>query len=683
MKKTRIFVLLLGGLAACATTDNADTRSDKDGGGDGTKTISVDFMDKKVQPQDDFFQFANGTWVKDNPVPPSESRWGSFNELQQDNMKKLTAILENAKKNGTASDGSKLIGDYYASFINMDRRNELGIAPIQTFLEKIKGISSEVEINATLSKLHRYGIRSAFTFGVSQDMKDVENHIVYLGQGGLTLPNRDYYLESEYEDIRVAYKQHLLKLAKKSGFDEKEAKQLTIDVILLETEMAKNMLRPAEMRIPENRYHKMSYGEASEIMSGFDLDTYVKSTGIAEFDSLNVGQPEYIAFIGEQLTGENVVKIRNYLYWKVLNHYAGSLSDEFVNLDFDFYGKVLSGKSEMKPINERAIEEITRQDFGEMLGRAFVEKHYSIDAQESINQLVDNLLIVFKERIQNLDWMSAETKAQATKKLVSIGRKLGFPEKWTDYSKLDFDPNEYIANIDQAAKFSHQKNLSKLNEPVDTKEWGMPAHMVNAYYHPLLNEIAFPAGIMQPPFFSAEYEDAVNYGRIGMVIGHEFTHGFDDNGSRFDAEGNFKNWWTEEDRALFDERTATLGNTFEQFCPIDGHCVNSQLTMGENIADLGGLTLAFHAYKMTDEYKSGQSRYGYTPAQRFFIAYAQLWKINYTDAELKKRIATDSHSPGMYRVNGPLKNCPEFHEAFNVQESDPMRNESSKVAKIW
>jgi len=376
-------------------------------------------------------------------------------------------------------------------------------------------------------------------------------------------------------------------------------------------------------------------------------------------------------------------KIRNYLKWRVLDHYAGHLNQDMVKQNFAFYGKVMSGKTVMKPIKERAINEITRMEVGEALGRAFVEKHYSQDAQETINELVDNLLVVFQERINGLEWMSEDTKKQATKKLLSIGRKLGFPEEWEDFSDLQFNAKYYVQNIDAAAIRSHRENLLKLNKKVDTKEWGMPAHMVNAYYHPLLNEIAFPAGIMQPPFFSADYEDAVNYGRIGMVIGHEFTDGFDDNGSKFDADGNFKNWWTEEDRNLFDARTKTLGNTFELFCPIDGHCVNPKLTMGENIADLGGLTLAFHAYKLTDEFKSGKKREGFTPAQRFFIAYAQLWKINYTEAEMKKRVATDPHSPGMYRVNGPLMNCPEFFDAFNVKESDPMRNENSKVARIW
>jgi putative endopeptidase len=372
-----------------------------------------------------------------------------------------------------------------------------------------------------------------------------------------------------------------------------------------------------------------------------------------------------------------------YLSWKTMNHYAGSLDDQWMRADFDFYQRVLSGKTRMKPVNERAVEELTGSPLGELLGKAFVEVSYSENAQKRVNTMVDNLLESFKDRIKGLDWMSDQTKKEALTKLNAIGRKLGFPEEWRDFSKLKISKDDYVGNLDNIARFAHLENMGKLYKPVDRKEWGMPAHMVNAYYHPLLNEIAFPAGIMQPPFFDENAEDAVNYGRIGMVIGHEFTHGFDDMGSKFAADGSFTNWWSESDRKLFEERTKTLGETFSGFCPLDGHCVNPELTMGENIADLGGLTMAYYAYKRTDEFKRGEVREGFTPEQRFFIAYAQLWKINYTKEELKNRIANDSHSPGMYRVNGPLMNCPEFFEAFNVKPGDKMRNDAPKVARIW
>lgn len=673
-------------MVACKSVSNGDSKEIVSTSNVEEKldaSISVSYMDKKVRPQDDFFMFANGSWVKNNPVPPSESRWGSFNELDQSNMAKLTAILYDAKENGSSEKGTKLIGDYYASFIDMKQRNKAGIEPIQKYLDQVNQVKEKSELPKLIAKMHKNGISSLFRFGVSQDMKNVDVHLVSVGQGGLTLPNRDYYMEPEHAEIRKEYEQYIVDMYELTGMDSEEAQKKAAVILKIEQKLASAMLRPAEMRDPEKRYNKMPAIEGMQSFGEFNFKSFIDETHIEKFDSINIGQPAYFEFVGKLSSLINVEDWKSYLHWQTLDHFAGHLSDAFVNRSFEFYGKVLSGRTEMKPIKERAIKEITNMEFGELLGKAFVERHYSMEAQKTINELVDNLLLVFRERITDLEWMSKETKEQALLKLNSIGRKLGFPEKWTDFSTLKFNNTDYIGNIVAASQYSFNANLKKLHKEVNKYEWGMPAHMVNAYYHPLLNEIAFPAGIMQPPFFSAQYEDALNYGRIGMVIGHEFTHGFDDNGSRFDATGNFKNWWTESDRKLFEERTGLLGNTFANFCPIDGHCVNPQLTMGENIADLGGLTLAYYAYTRTAEFQSGKELYGYTPAQRFFIAYAQLWKMNFTDAELKKRIATDPHSPGMFRVNGPLMNCPEFFEAFDVKPSDPMRNEEGKVAKIW
>lgn len=439
----------------------------------------------------------------------------------------------------------------------------------------------------------------------------------------------------------------------------------------------------AELRVPEDSYFPFSKNDLNSKLKSFDLESYLSLIGSYTLDTIVVGQPKFVEKIADKFENETIENWKNYLLWSTVNHYASHLSQPFIDAKFKFYAGVLSGKKEMKPITDRAINEITQMEIGELLGKAFVKLYFSQKAQDKVNTMVDNLLIVFKERISNLEWMTDETKTQASHKLTSIGRKLGFPSEWEDFSSLNFSSTEYVSNIKEMNLYNHKKNMADLDKDVDKNKWGMPAHMVNAYYHPLLNEIAFPAGIMQPPFFDENAEDAVNYGSIGMVIGHEFTHGFDDMGSKFDAEGNFRNWWSEEDLKMFEERTKTLGETFSGFCPIDGHCVNPDLTMGENIADLGGLTMAYYAYALTDEFKSGKLVNGYTPAQRFFIAYAQLWKINYTDKEMKNRISNDPHSPGMYRVNGPLMNCPEFFEAFQVQEGDQMRNPEGKVAKIW
>ena len=647
------------------------------------QTIDVSALDRTIKPADDFFVFANGTWVANTTIPASESRWGSFNELEQQNNIKLKTILEDAAKNqGAVGSQNQILGAYYKSFTDLEKRNQLGIAPLTTDLSKIDQIQNASQIQALVADFHRDGIGTLFGYGIGQDLMNVNINVAYMGQGGIGLPNRDYYFEEKYQSILTAYQNHITTTLKLAGLqlDGKVA----ADIVALETALAGVMLRPAEMREPEKTYNKQSLAEVSSSLgNNFDFSAYLKAVGSAQPDSIIVSNPAFNTKIAELLRTVDLNTWKNYFKWSLVNHYAGHLNTALVQANFDFYEGVLSGKKEQQPIEEQAIEAITNLEIGELLGKAFVEKHFSKAAQDRVNEMVDNLLIVYRERISQLDWMTDVTKQEALKKLNSIGRKLGFPSKWEDYSMLKFNPETYVANVREMARYSVQKNFAELGKPVDKEKWGMPAHMVNAYYHPLLNEIAFPAGIMQAPFFDERAEDAVNYGRIGMVIGHEFTHGFDDMGSKFAADGSFTNWWTEEDRQLFEEKTKLLGATFEGFCPMENHCVNPDLTMGENIADLGGLTMAFYAYKRTEEFKKQEIREGFTPAQRFFIAYAQLWKIKYTDAEMKKRLATDPHSPGMYRVNGPLKNCPEFFEAFEIEEGREMRNDVKRVARIW
>ncbi len=652
--------------------------------GKSFSTISVDYLDQTIKPQDDFFLFSNGNWIKNNEIPASESRWGSFNELDRENKKKLTAILEDAKSNqGPKGSQNQLLGAYYASFMNMERRNQLGTSGIKSELQRIDSIRRKDFIVNMIAENHKDGIGSAFSFGVGQDMKNVSMNAAYMGQGGIGLPNKDYYSAENKKEILAAYKVHITKTFMLLGQNAETAQKMGEEIVAFEKKLAESMMSPAEMRIPEKTYNKMSLRETMSYLGSFDLRQYFSVVGCQTPDTIIVSNPAYLKKVAELLEVEPLQVWKNYLKWNVLNHYAGNLNDQFVALNFDFYGKVLSGKKEQKPMTDKVIDEITNIEIGELLGKAFVERHFSKEAQARVNEMVDNLLAVFKERIEQLDWMSNTTKQEALKKLSSIGRKLGFPDKWEDYSSLNFSADDYLANVKEMNRYSVRKNFAELKKPVDKDKWGMPAHMVNAYYHPLLNEIAFPAGIMQAPFFDEKAEDAVNYGRIGMVIGHEFTHGFDDMGSKFAADGSFKNWWSEEDLHLFEEKTKVLGETFAAFCPMEGQCVNPDLTMGENIADLGGLTMAYYAYKRTAEFKANEIREGFTPAQRFFIAYAQLWKIKYTDEEMKNRIANDPHSPGMYRVNGPLKNCPEFFEAFNVKEGSKMRNDVKKVARIW
>lgn len=681
MKKSILSLVVLSVLFACGTPKNVTTTPTVN---PNYSTVTMANMNPKISPQEDFFSFCNGTWVENTAIPSTESRWGSFNELETSNNIKLTEILEECKaRPGIKGSQNQILGAYYASLLNMKVRDSIGITPISKDLDAIHLIKRKDVLVEFIASQHKDGIGSGFGFGVGQDLKNVDRNISYLGQGGIGLPNRDYYFKATNKDILVAYEKHIQKCFVMLGKTEVDAARAAFNVVQMETKLADSMLTPAQMRIPELTYHKMPTKDVIGLMGTFDFRLYLNNVGSVFPDSIVVSHPPFVQRFSDLIESESLNAWKDYLQWNLINQYAGHLNQAFVDQNFNFYGTILKGKKTQKPLNEKAIDEITNLEFGELLGKAFVEKHFSPMAQKRVNVMVDNLLKVFEERIQKLDWMTDSTKTEATKKLLAIGRKLGYPSQWEDFSMLKFSPEQYLENVKESARYSVQKNFSELKKPVDKAKWGMPAHMVNAYYHPLLNEIAFPAGIMQAPFFDVNAEDAVNYGRIGMVIGHEFTHGFDDMGSKFAADGSFSNWWSVKDREAFDSRTAILGETFSAFCPTEGNCVNADLTMGENIADLGGLTMAYHAYQMTEEFKSGDKREGFTPAQRFFIAYGQLWKIKYTAEEMKNRLATDPHSPGMYRVNGPLKNCPEFFEAFAVTEGKPMRNPKGKVAKIW
>jgi putative endopeptidase len=684
MKNLVVVSVLFLTVSACSIFNKNKGTNDQTES-DGIKRIQTKYLDRSVRPQDDFFMFANGTWIKNNPVPEQESRWSSFNELEKSNNKKLQQILERAATNSkSAKEGSTdfLLGNYYTAFMSEDVRamdyDEI-MNSIQEFMQKFNHIN---QLPAIVSRMHLKGIPGLFGMYVSQDLKDVNTHRLYLSQGGLGLPNRDYYDNPTKDAERKAYLEYLTQLAHLLGFGS-ESEDVAESVFKIESYLAENMMKPAELRVPENTYNLYERRKFLDLHPNFDFNSYFSAMGIESFEHLVLGQPDFFAALNNMIELFPFQTFKNYVALHMLRHYAPHLNMQMQKLHFSMYGTALSGTKEMKPKMDRLIKELTGNALRHELGKAFVKEHFSEEAKDRINEMVDNLTLVYRERIQQLEWMSEPTKKEALTKLDAIKRKLGYPDQFDDVSGIRITSESHVNNVDWCNNYSVKKNLSKLNTPVDSDEWGMPAHMVNAYYHPLKNEIAFPAGIMQYPFFDVNAEDAVNYGGIGMVIGHEFTHGFDDMGSKFAADGSFSNWWADQDRKRFEERTMKLGKTFEQFCPIDGHCVNPDLTMGENIADLGGITMAYHAYAMTDEYKSGEEVLGFTPSQRFFLAYAQLWKVNYTKEELKKRLATDPHSPGMYRVNGPLMNCPEFFEAFNVKEGDPMRNPEGKIARIW
>jgi putative endopeptidase len=646
-------------------------------------SIDTSYMDFSIRPQDNFYQFSNGRWLKNNPVPKTEARWGSMNELDIANKKKQIDILNNAK-NAPKTPNERLIGAYYTSYIDTTLRNKLGTTPIQPELQQIDKINSREELIKTIAHLHKIGVRVLFSLDVEQDLKEIAKNSIYISQSGLGLPNNAYYTQENKRDIANKYQAYLEALFIELGETKNEARLHAHDAFYFESKLASAMMSPSELRNPDKTYNKTSRKELERNLEDLNFKEYLNLIQCpSNIDYFIVGQPNYINILPEMINLVPLEHWKCYLKSRVISYYSKYLPSNFAKLNFNFYQTVLSGKSVDKPILDKAVSEITNLPIGEILGQLFVEKHFSIEAQTKINTMVDLLIVSYDERLNTLTWMSDSTKIEARKKLHAIQRKLGFPSKWEDFSKLQFSPLSLIDNYKACNQWAFEKALHKLTQPIDKNAWEMPAHMINAYYQALNNEIVFPAGIMQAPFFDVIAEDAVNYSRIGMIIGHELTHGFDDSGAKFAADGSFSDWWSEEDKKKFDEKTSLLGKTYTAFCPIDGYCVDPQLTMGENIADLGGIILAFNAYKKTKECMKSKKRYGFTPEQRFFIAMAQIYKINFTEQELKSRLANDPHSPGMYRVQGPLMNIPAFFETFDVKEGDKMRNGSGKIVEIW
>lgn len=677
MKKTILALSLLGAIPFATIAQK--------------KSFDAEYMDKKVNPKDDFFQFANGQWVKDNPVPKTESRWSSFNELERDNYIKIEKIFQDlAAEKGLKDIAGFNLLNYYESFISENRNSDQypgfrTIAELSRSLKLGEKTNSE-DFARTVATLHKMGINVFFSFGIEQDLKDINLYVPYISQPRLGLPNKEYYEGEKFKEHHEAYRKYVNALFKRFTKEGKTLERSTADkVIRMEKKLASTMFSPVEMRDIAKNYNPISLKNLKKSADNFNWDVYFKEMGIDISTAKNIviSQMPYLKALNTLFGDLKPSDLKEYLQYEGLRALAPYLNKEYADIHFDFYSKYLVGKETQKSLSHQAIDDITSNVLGDALGKYFVKYYYTEEASKKINELVDNIMVVMKERIENLSWMTDDTKGQALVKLGTFKRKLGYPNKWKDFSSFKLSKDNLTSNIIELRKYKIKENLDKLGKPIDKDEWYMPAHMVNAYYNPLQNEIAFPAGIMQAPFFDINFEDAVNYARIGMVIGHEITHGFDDQGAQFAADGSFSDWWKTEDKEKFTGLTKTYGETFDNFCPIEGHCVNPNLTMGENIADLGGITLAYHAYKRTKEYKQNKKIGGYTPSQRFFISYAQIWKINYTEGELKNRLANDPHSPGMYRVNGPLMNCPEFFDAFGVKEGDKMRNSKDKMIVIW
>jgi len=651
----------------------------------GPLAIDIANMDTTVRPQDDFYQYANGTWLKNNPVPSTDSRWGSFSQLMEDNLKKLKGILEEtAKKENANGSNAQKIGDYFFSYMDSVKKNAEGVKPLSPYLKQVDDLKSNSDLVNVITNLQLKGVRVAWGLYVSSDPKSSNVNIAQANQGGLGLPDKEYYTRTDEDSkkLQADYLDHLSKMFQLLG-DTKEIAEKNAKVVYdFDMKLAKASMTNVELRDIEKQYNKYNLAELDKKYPNINFTNYLKGLGLPAAKEVIIGQPEFFKQVDAMIKTTSLEDWKQYMRWNIINSYADQLSDEVSKQNFAFYNTTLSGQKEMKPRWKRAITEVDNV-LGEALGQLFVEKYFPEDSKKKVNAMVDNLIAAYRERINGLDWMSAETKVMAQKKLNTIIKKLGFPDKWRDYSKLYVAKNSHLENYINAYTYKLNRNFDKLSKPVDKMEWFMSPPTVNAYYNPTTNEITFPAGIMQPPFFFADADDAVNYAAIGAVIGHELTHGFDDQGSQFDEQGNMKNWWTKDDQTKFQAKTKMVVEQYNSYVAIDSLHVNGELTLGENIADLGGVSIAYAAFLKTEQAKKGEKLDGFTPQQRFFLSWAQIWRTNYTDAALKKQVNTNPHSPAMFRGNGPLTNLPEFYEAFGVKEGDKMFVPAEKRAKIW
>lgn len=643
-------------------------------------------IDRSVSPAKDFYQFAVGGWVKNNPIPDDYSRFGAFEVLQEENNSLLKKILDEAAANQNWEKGSakQKIGDFFATGMDSARIERDGFKPLLPLFKQIDGIKNKKEFQKVVSEIHGTGVPILFNLFVDVDEKKSDMYVAQIYQSGTSLPDVEYYTKDDArsKEIREKYVQHVANMFKLIKTNAQDAEEYSQKVLTIETALAKVSNTRLENRDPLKTYNKMTTGNLRKLASNFDWNSYFEIIGIKDPSVLVVAQPKFIEGMNKIIDETSLDDWKVYLKWHVMRRSANILSSAFVNESFDFNGKFLNGQLTLQPRWKRILANVNAS-LGELLGEIYVAEVFPPEAKARAKKIVDNLLVSMGESIKNVEWMSDATKQQALKKLSTFGVKIGYPDKWTDYSELEISRASYFSNIKNSMTWAKKDNLEKLGKPVDRTEWGMNPQTVNAYYNPVMNEICFPAAILQPPFFNQNADDAVNYGAMGVVIGHEITHGFDDQGRMYDENGNIREWWTKEDSEKFKARTQKLVDQYNGFVAIDTFRVDGALTLGENIADLGGLTVSFAAYKKTDEFKKGESIDGFTPAQRFFLGYAQVWANNIRPEALKLRLKTDVHSPGYQRVNGPLMNLPEFFEAFDIKPGDPMRNPDDKIVKIW
>jgi putative endopeptidase len=653
-------------------------------------------MDTSVKPQEDFYLYANGGWIKRNPIPPEFSRWGSFNMLAEQNNDALHVVAEKAatvapkvatKPNPEKAAETDLqkVGDFYASGMNEKAVDTAKAQPLTDELKRIDSLKERGDVLKEIAHLHSIGMTAFFRFGANQDAKNSEMVIGQAGQGGLALPDRDYYTKDDAgsKKIRDQYVEHMTKMFALLGEPQDKAAENAKKVLAIETSLAQPARTRVQLRDPQKNYNKMKQADLQALTPDWSWDNYFKEIKLTEPGDINVGQPEFFQAADKVFASTPVDDWKIYLRWHLLHGMAPALSKEFVDEDFNFFGKTLTGAQQLKPRWKRVVAK-TDEELGESLGKLYVADNFPPEAKARALELVNNLREALADRIKTLDWMDDATKQEALKKLAAFTVKIGYPDKWRDYSMLTIDRNSYAVNVLHGDTFERNRQLAKIGKPVDRSEWGMTPPTVNAYYNSSRNEIVFPAGILQPPFFNAKADDAVNYGGIGAVIGHEMTHGFDDRGRQYDPVGNLRDWWTPESAKAYVERSKAIVAQYSGYEPLPGLHINGEMTQGENIADIGGVKIAYMALQKALAKKGPQPKIdGFTPEQRFFLAYAQIWRNNQRDEDLKLRLNTDPHSPGRFRTIGPLSNFLEFQKAFDIPDGSPMIRPAAERVNIW
>ncbi|HMM81183.1 MAG TPA: M13 family metallopeptidase [Pyrinomonadaceae bacterium] len=650
----------------------------------GQTAFDISRMDRNADACEDFFQFANGTWVKKTEVPPSQARWGTFNILGDRNRDILHDILDKAVAEKNAKKGSdvQLIGDYYAACMDEGAIEANGIKPIEPVLEQIDKLKTQGDIAREIADLHNDGFPALFRFGGGRDAKDSNSVIVSSGQGGLSLPNKDYYTKEDAKmvETRQKFVEYMTKVFDMSGDTPAEAKAHAETVMAIQVRLAKASKAPVEMRDPDKNYNKIKLSDAQAIIPNLSLKDYMKRRGIPVPDTLNFGQPDFFREVNSMLKDVPVDQWKTYFRWMVLDSSASYLPKALADASFDFHGKYLSGTKEQEPRWKRCVS-ATDRTLGEALGAEYVKTEFTPEAKARMNQLIDNLFVAMKSHINSLDWMSPATKEKALGKLATYKRKIGYNEHPRGYKGLSIDRSSYAGNVIRSREFEIKRNIADIGKPADKTRWFFSPPTVNASYSGTNNEITFPAGILQPPFFNFKADDAINYGAIGAVIGHEITHGFDDSGSKFDAQGNLASWWLPEDRKKFEERAACVVNQFNGYEVQPGLHINGNLTLGENIGDLGGLAIAYTALVDALKGKKIENIDGFTPEQRFFLGWAQVWAAKATPEFERRQVLTDPHSAAKWRVNGPLSNMPEFANAFGCKQGQAMVRKDACL--IW